>query len=103
MAILDKDLIDSFCLEIIANSTKVIKDIRKISTHEFSSDSSKEILDVIANISKLVIDSTKTLNKGIDWEDKKLLLSRTRQLKRLKELIQMFSLASSVYREFKNG
>lgn len=91
MAILDKDLIDSFCLEIIANSTKVIKDIRKISTHEFSSDSSKEILDVIANISKLVIDSTKTLNKGIDWEDKKLLLSRTRQLKRLKELIQMFS------------
>ncbi len=88
---LDKDLVDSFCLEIIANSIKIIKDIKKISTHEFSSDSSKDVLLVINNIAESIIISTKSLNKGIDWEDRKLISSRIRQLKRLKELIQMFS------------
>lgn len=63
---LDKELVDSFCLEIIANSIKIIKDIKKISTHEFSSDSSKDVLLVINNIAESIIISTKSLNERID-------------------------------------
>lgn len=87
----DKDIIESFCLEIISNSTKVTKDINKISTHEFGSESSKEVLEAINDISNAIGYATQTLFKQTDWDDKLLQESRLRQLRRLKELIQIFS------------
>jgi hypothetical protein len=91
LLVLDKDLIESFCLEIISNSIKITKDIKKISTHEFSSESSKEVLIVIRDIAEAINIATQTLFKQSDWEDNILYESRIRQLRRLKELIQIFS------------
>lgn len=91
MIALDKDLIESFCLEIIANSVKVTKDVKKISVHEFSCNSSKEILNIIHDISSSIVIATENLYKDIDWEDKMLFSSKIRQLKRLKDLIQLLA------------
>lgn len=87
----NKDIIESFCLEIISNSTKVTKDINKISTHEFGSESSKEVLEAIHDISNAIGYATQILFKQTDWDDNLLHETRLRQLRRLKELIQIFS------------
>ena len=88
---IDKDIIEGFCLEIISNSRKVTKDIKKISTHEFGSKSSKEVLEAIHDISYAIGQGTQTLFKQIDWDDDTFRESKLRQLRRLKELIQIFS------------
>lgn len=86
-----KDVIEGFCLEIISNSRKVTRDIKKISTHEFGSKSSEQVLEVIHDIADAIGQATKTLFKQIDWEDDTFRESKFRQLKRLKELIQIIS------------
>ncbi len=86
-----KDVIEGFCLEIISNSRKVTRDIKKISTHEFGSKSSEQVLEVIHDIADAIGQATKTLFKQIDWQDDTFRESKFRQLRRLKELIQIFS------------
>jgi len=86
-----KDLIESFALEIIANAHKIIKDAKKVSSHDFSSGASLRYINIISKSAQATSYATKTIYKKIDFQDKKTVESNFRILKRLKESIKFFS------------
>lgn len=86
-----KDLIESFCLEIIANSSKIIKDAKKISVHDFSSNSSLKYINTLSGFAEAIKYATKTVYKQINWKDSKYIENKFRILKRLKESVKFLS------------
>jgi len=86
-----KDLIESFCLEIIANSNKIIKDAKKISVHDFSSNSSLKYINTLSNFAEAIQHATKAVYKQINWSNSKYIDNNFRILKRLKESVKFLS------------
>lgn len=91
MTIADKELIETFCLEIIANSKKTFRDCLKVSTHNFPSKSSTKIINILSTLSLFIEESTKFIYKEIDWRSTNHINSSFVMLRDLKTLIQDLS------------
>lgn len=91
MAIIDKELIESFCLEVIANSKKISRDCLKVSSQNFPSKASSKIIHILSTLSLFIEEATKYVYKEIDWESTSHVNSSFIMLRKFKTLIQDLS------------
>jgi hypothetical protein len=67
-----KDVVESFCLEIISNANKIRRDAEKISNHDFSSVASKQFSHTLVLFAKAFREATENIFIKIDFSDENI-------------------------------
>lgn len=91
MTVIDKELVESFSLEIIANSKKISRDCLKVSTYNFPSKASIKIIQILSILATFIEESTKSVYKEIDWDVPNQMKSSFVMLRNFKSLVQQLS------------
>lgn len=81
-----KDVVESFCLEIISNAERIKRDAEKISNHDFSSKASKQLSDTLVLFAKAFRESTENIFRKIDFQDNQVFQIYFQQLQNIMDL-----------------
>lgn len=84
----NKDLIESFCLEIISNTTQIRNDKNKLLVHKYATKASLILLESLCLTAEVCEESAKYLYKDINWEKDKTISINFKILRQVKSTVE---------------
>lgn len=91
MQIYSKDIVESFCLEIISNTEKIKRDAEKISNHDFPSNASKQFIQKLVLFAQALREATENIFAKIDFDDQAIFEVNYRQLQQIMHLTHLIA------------
>ncbi|CUV65339.1 hypothetical protein BN3087_280010 [Sulfurovum sp. enrichment culture clone C5] len=87
----NKDLIESFCLEIISNTTQIRNDKNKLLVHKYATKASLILLESLCLAAEVCEESAKYLYKDINWSTDKIVANNFKILRQIKGFVEQLA------------
>lgn len=84
----NKDLIESFCLEIISNTAQIRNDKNKLLVHKYATKASLILLESLCLTAEVCEESAKYLYKDINWSKDKSVTINFKILRQIKSAVE---------------